>query len=115
MKEVIWEHLKDFLVIELKLLYSIPVLIPLSAGFVSGIEEGRDGGIGATSAPYGTRRTRPPNFRAGWDGPPTFENFEVNKSPKCTPFGIKCSKLRRRLGLRPRPGWRSLRRSPVSL
>ena len=47
MKEVIWEHLKDFLVIELKLLYSI--LIPLSAGFVSGIEEGRDGGIGATT------------------------------------------------------------------
>jgi hypothetical protein len=56
MKEVIWEHLKDFLVIELKLLYSI--LIPLSAGFVSGIEEGRDGGIGATTL---------------WDAsPPTF-------------------------------------------
>src|SRR5688572_2968318 len=27
--------------------------------------------------------------------PPTFENCEANKSPKCTPFGIKCSKLRR--------------------
>ena len=62
----------------------------------------------------------PPNFRTGWDGrgrvppqlsnrlgrsPPTFENCEANKSQKCTPFGIKCSKLRRLLGLRPRPRW----------
>ena len=58
----------------------------------------------------------PPNFRAGWDGPlPTFENCEVNKSPKCTPFGIKCSKLRRLLRLRPRPRWGSLRRSSIPL
>src|SRR5688572_30970862 len=41
------------------------------------------------------------------------EKFEVNKSPKYAPFGIKCSKLRRLLGLRPRPRWGSLRRSPI--
>src|SRR6218665_1164138 len=34
------------------------------------------------------------------------------KSPKCTPLGMKRSKSRRFLGLRPRPRWGSLQRSP---
>src|SRR6218665_4113479 len=40
-----------------------------------------------------------------------FRKYENNKIPKCTPFGMKCSKSRRLLGLRPRPRWGSLRRS----
>src|SRR6218665_3912758 len=40
-----------------------------------------------------------------------FRKYENNKIPKCTPFGMKCSKSRRLLGLRPRPRWGTLRRS----
>src|SRR6218665_4126429 len=32
-----------------------------------------------------------------------FFKYEINKSPKCTPFGRKCSKSRRFLGGRPPP------------
>jgi len=42
----------------------------------------------------------------------TVKKYEINKSPKCTSLGMKCSKSRRFLGLRPRPRWGSLRRSP---
>src|SRR6218665_750181 len=40
------------------------------------------------------------------------KKYEIYKSPKCAPLGMKCSKSRRLLGLRPRPRWGSLRRSP---
>ena len=36
----------------------------------------------------------------------------LNILPKLASFDLKCSKMRWRLGLRPRPRWRSLRRSP---
>src|SRR6218665_2417947 len=42
----------------------------------------------------------------------TVKKYEINKSPKCAPFRMKCSKSRQFLGLRPRPCWGSLRRSP---
>src|SRR6218665_365642 len=42
-----------------------------------------------------------------------FFKYDINKFQKCTSFGMKCSKLRRFLGLRPRPRWGSLRRSPT--
>src|SRR6218665_2029717 len=44
-----------------------------------------------------------------------FRKYEINKIPKCTPFGMKCSKSRRLLGLRPRSRWGSLRCSPGPL
>src|SRR6218665_1378462 len=40
-----------------------------------------------------------------------FLKYDINKFQKCTSFGVKCSKSRRFLGLRPRPRWGSLRRS----
>src|SRR6218665_2178007 len=36
----------------------------------------------------------------------------LNILPKLASFDLKCSKMRWRLGLRPRPRWGSLRRSP---
>ena len=41
--------------------------------------------------------------------------YEIYKSRKCTPFGMKCSKSRWSLGLCPRPHWGSLQRSPDPL
>src|SRR6218665_2991731 len=38
----------------------------------------------------------------------------LNILPKLASFDLKCSKMRWRLGLRPRPRWGSLRRSPRS-
>src|SRR6218665_626497 len=38
------------------------------------------------------------------------KKYEIYKSPKCAPLGMKCSKSRRFLGLRglrPRPRWRA--------
>src|SRR5688572_7932703 len=58
-------------------------------------------------------RASPSTFERVPRVPPTFENCEANKSPKCTPFGIKCSKLRRLLGLRPRPRWGKLTTLPL--
>src|SRR6218665_888464 len=39
----------------------------------------------------------------------------LNILPKLASFDLKCSKMRWRLGLRPRPRWGSLRRSPDPL
>ena len=39
-------------------------------------------------------------------------NNRFNMLPERTSFDLKCSKVRWRLGLRPRPRWGSLRRSP---
>src|SRR6218665_1314570 len=33
------------------------------------------------------------------------QKYEINKSPRCAPFRMKCSKSRRFLGLCPRPRW----------
>src|SRR6218665_1574644 len=41
-----------------------------------------------------------------------FFKYDINKIPKCSSFGMKCSKSRRFLGLRPSPRWGSSRRSP---
>src|SRR5688572_20575122 len=67
--------------------------------------------IGATTL-WDPWDASPPTFEQVGTVPPTFENFQVNKSPKCTPFGIKSSKLRRLLGLRPRPRRGSLYDAP---
>src|SRR6218665_1247279 len=42
------------------------------------------------------------------------ENVRSTGSQNVLRFSLKCSKLRRFLGLRPRPRWGSLRRSPRS-
>src|SRR5688572_31452080 len=47
-------------------------------------------GIGATTL-WDPWDASPPTFEQVGTVPPTFENFEVNKSPKCTLFGTKCS------------------------
>src|SRR6218665_1684737 len=39
----------------------------------------------------------------------------LNILPKLASFHLKCSKMRWRLGIRPRPRWGSLRRSPRPL
>src|SRR6218665_3853537 len=43
------------------------------------------------------------------------QNRKLTTSENALHFGMKCSKLRRFLGIRPRPRWRSLRRSPDPL
>src|SRR6218665_370810 len=56
------------------------------------------GGGGAPLNKKRGRRQRPQNFGGGGAA-------GARLYPKCTPFGMKCSKSRRFLGHRPRPRW----------